>query len=896
MFSQKMSFRDFLNDSFVAKKPIFLDGGMGTMIQKLSQGSLQYEIPEDLNFYKPDLIKQIHLSYLKAGANVLTANSFGANKIKLGENASHSAEEYIERAIFLEKEAVLEAERDGFCAPHYISWDSGQVGKLLEPMGTLTFDEAYDAYKSAAIAAERAGAQLAIIETMSDLYEVKAAVLAIRENTSLPIIATMTFQSNLRTLTGADVLTCVTYLEALRVDALGFNCGGSIEEDSKLAEQFLSFAHIPVCVQPNAGLPQVIDGKDVYVVTPDEFAFSQLQNRLLGTTILGGCCGTTPEHICAMKNKIVQECETLFEKNKTCTEKNATWNNTYICSYNKTLQIGKTAGPVLIGERINPTGKKKCKEALLNNNFQYIVDEADSQIKQGANVLDVNVGLPEIDETEAMCKAIKEIQTVFNIPLQLDSSEPCVLEKALRYYNGKALVNSVNGKQKTMDAVFPLIAKYGGAIVALCIDESGIAAKAEGRVLVAKKMIAEAKKYNIPVRDIFIDTLTLTVSSEQENALETIKAIRILKEEFGSEGLQFVLGVSNISFGLPRRDILNSRFFTLALEAGLSGCIINPASNAMMDSFRAFRALSGFDKNSLDYIQTYMGSLDPASKKAKDEILLNALKDGTLSISVNLSGGESVSQVAKNVNLFADKNGVSKKSPSGSFANSSDSFSDSQKVQNAGAESELIKIIENGFKDKAALCTEKLLETFAPVDIIEKAIVPALDSVGKDYESGKKFLPQLLLSAETVSESFSRIKAKLSESGQNAESKGSIVLATVYGDIHDIGKNIVRALLENYGYTVLDLGKNVPPEKIISTVLENKIQLVGLSALMTTTVANMEQTIKQLKAALLLNNLNCKIVVGGAVLTADYAKKIGADYYARDAMETVMVAKEVFGK
>ena len=870
-------FRIFLAASIAERIPVFYDGGMGTMIQKT--GVVGYSIPEDLNFYHPEIIKDIHHQYLEAGANVLTANSFGANPIKL-EEGRFTTEEYITEAIKLQKESIEEYENSHpeTKGKHFCSWDSGQIGKLLEPMGTLTFDEAYEAFKECALIAEKAGADLAIIETMSDLYEVKAAVLAIQENTKLPVVTTMTFQSNLRTLTGADVLTCVTYLESLHVDVLGFNCGGSLDEDEKLADEFCRYAHLPVLSQPNAGLPVVVNGKDVFKVEPEEFSESQLKNFAKGVSLLGGCCGTTPGHIKAVADKIKSKGLKISDADRSLE------NNTYICSYNKAIQVGGSAGPRIIGERINPTGKKKCKEALQNKDMNFILSEAESQINGGAHILDVNTGLPGIDESEMMTLAVKTIQAAFNTPLQLDSSEDKVLEHALRYYNGKALVNSVNGKQEVMDKVLPLIKHYGGSLVALCIDEDGIAPTAEGRVRVAEKIIAEAARYGIPVRDIFIDTLTLTVSSEQKAALETVRAIRILKEKYGSQGIQFVLGVSNISFGLPRRDIINSRFFELALDAGLTAAIINPASQPMMDSYRAYRSLAGFDENCLEYIETYTGTVDPTTAKAKEKILLDAVADGTISISVNTP--ESSSQTV-----------TPRRAPvkSGDAAEKKNESSESRLFADKD-EDILIKIIEKGFKDQAAGATEKLLATRQPVEIIDNCIVPALDNVGKDFEKGKKFLPQLLLSAETVSNSFSKIKETMENSGQAQESKGTVVIATVFGDIHDIGKNIVKAMLENYGYEVIDLGKNVPAEEIVETVISRDIKLVGLSALMTTTVANMEETIKQLHKALEENSKECKIVVGGAVLTEDYAERIGADYYSKDAMQTVAIAKEIFGK
>lgn len=939
MQKNKLNFREFLTQKSKTDEAIIFDGGIGTMIQK--EGIVGYQIPEDLNFYHPEIIKKIHTQYLEAGCNVLTANSFGANPLKLkSENTRWSAQEYIRESIKLQKEAISEFEKkhqsDDFAKiNHFVSWDSGQIGRLMEPMGPLTFDEAYNSYKEAALCAEKEGADLAILETMSDLYEVKAAVLAIQENTSLPVAATMTFQQNLRTLTGADVLTCITYLESLHVDILGFNCGGSLEEDAKLAQEFLSYAHIPVLIQPNAGLPEHVNGKDVFKVEAEEFANFQVKNYVNGAKLLGGCCGTNPSHIKKMAQEVKklavlknQNQQNLQENCETSNHQTANFEtsnqqnlvNTYVCSYNKTQQIGGNYGPVIIGERINPTGKKKCQAALKEKNMQFILDEAESQISSGAHILDVNVGLPGLNETQMMCLAIKSIQSTFNVPLQIDSSEDKVLEKALRYYNGKALVNSVNGKQEVMDKVFPLIKHYGGAIVALCIDEDGISPSAQGRVKVAKKIIAEAAKYGIPVRDIFIDTLTLTVSSEQKTALETIKAIRMLKEEFGSQGLQFVLGVSNISFGLPRRDIINSRFFTLALDAGLSAAIINPGAQSMIDTYRAYRALSSYDENCIDYIDKYTGSLDPSTEKAKNKILQDAVDSGKISICINGTDFKTPKFFNQNNssenNFYGSSGSNSASSSSASSFNSTQNqqiFSSSSSANSANPENSesqkktenffvdekeanLRQIIEKGFKDKSAKITEELLENHKPVEIINNCIVPALDNVGKDFEQGKKFLPQLLLSADTVGNSFGKIKEVLSKTGVQEESKGSIVLATVFGDIHDIGKNIVKAMLENYGYTVIDLGKNVPPEKIVQTVIENNIKLVGLSALMTTTVANMELTIKMLRKKLKEINRTCKICVGGAVLTEDYAKKIDADYYTKDAMQTVSVAKEVFGK
>lgn len=842
----KTNFRTYLKQCTEKKLPIFLDGGMGTMIQ--SSGYIDFNIPEDVSITNPDLIKNIHTEYLKSGANILTTNTFGAIPIKL-QNQKITYAQYIETSINIAKQAIAEFEVNDNSKPHFIGWDISQTGQLLEPMGSLTFDEAYNNYAEAALIAKKSGADLAIVETMSDLYEAKAAILAIKENTDLPILLSMTFQSNLRTLTGADVKTCVTYIEALGVDVLGFNCGGSLQEGEILAKEFCKYSHIPVCVQPNAGIPVVQNGKPVFLVKPEEFASSQKNNCLNGVSLFGGCCGTTPAHI----KELVQVIEKTNIQQKQ-TVKNI--DNTLICSYNNTVQIGGSAGPQIIGERINPTGKKKVKEALQNHDMGFILEEAESQINAGATILDVNVGLPGINEADTMLDSIKTIQQAFTTPLQIDSSEPEVIEKALRYYNGKALINSVNGKQSVMDKIFPLVKHYGGTIVALCLDEDGIAPTAEGRIKVAKKIINEAQKYGIKPSDIVIDALTLTVSSQQKEALETCKTISLLKEEYESQGLKFILGVSNISFGLPRRDIINSRFFAMALYAGLDACIINPLSEPMMETYYGYRALANYDENCLTYIEKYNGSKTP--------IYNSELQQESKQEKTNFNPTPKLE--FSNIPLDSTEN-----------------------------EKNLIDIIYKGFKDKVKNATEQLLNSCNnPISIIDRCIVPALDAVGKDFEKGTKFLPQLLLSAETVSESFEVIKSHLNKTGIKQESKGSIVIATVYGDIHDIGKNIVKAMLENYGYTVIDLGKNVSYDTLIETVIKNNIQLVGLSALMTTTVTNMEISINKLRKALKEVGKSCKIMVGGAVLTPDYAKEIGADYYSKDAMASVAIAKEVF--
>ena len=922
----KVDFRTFLSNRIKEGKPVFSDGGMGTMIQ--ASGVTDYKIPEELNFTHPDVIKNIHLQYLRAGSDFITTNTFGATPIKM-HGAKFSAGDAIRAAVSLVRDAIEEyaCEKQvgvsgdsslgagcstagesalgassskespsvlGAVSPKFVALDIGPSGKLIEPAGTMTFDEAYTSYAQAAIAGEKAGADLAIIETMSDLYEVKAAVLAVKENTSLPIIASITFQDNLRTLSGADVLTAVTYMEALGVDAVGMNCGVSLEVAEKLASLFTAEASIPVIMQPNAGLPQLENGKTVFKVLPDEFAASQLTNYKAGVRILGGCCGTTPAHIAAMAKVVAEvkhelaDCAACAAPQSQCgapaTCDRAPTNSgapaettreeaTCVCSGSTTVRIGGASGAVIVGERINPTGKKKCKEALLSGDTQFVLDEAEKQISAGAHVLDVNVGLPGIDEKQVMSDTVFLLQKTFTCPLQIDSSEPDVLAAAMRRYNGKPLVNSVNGKQHVMDAVFPLVQKYGGGIVALCIDENGIPPTAEGRLAIAEKIVAEAAKYGIKRKDIFIDMLTLTVSSQQKEAAETIRGIRLLKSSPSTKGVKTILGVSNISFGLPRRDIINSHFFSMALSAGLDACIINPLSQSMLDSYRTYRAVYAFDENCMEYIDAYAGTVAPTATAS------TATSPTATPASANLGAQSGTGANTQNANETAP-------------ANTSEST----------ASSPLFQAIVKGYPEKAEAEAAKLLETLSPMDIVNNYIVPALDNVGDDYASGKKFLPQLLLSADTVSKVFTLLKKHIAANSANnpdsQKSNGRVLMATVQGDIHDIGKNIVSAMLENYGFEVIDLGKDVAPETIIKTALEKDIKLIGLSALMTTTVLSMENTIRMLREtekqqAELGKDIKFVIIAGGAVLTPEYATKIGADYYGKDAMTTVAIAKKV---
>ncbi|MDR1000003.1 MAG: homocysteine S-methyltransferase family protein [Clostridiales bacterium] len=785
----------------LGKGLLFFDGAMGTMLQRenLKLG----ELPELLNLNNPDVVFDIHCQYLNAGSDIISANTFGANSIKFHTRL----EEVVHQGIAIAKRAICHVGGK----QRYVALDVGSLGRLLKPLGTLAFSEAYGLFQEIMIAGEKAGADLVLIETMSDTYEAKAAILAAKENTALPVFCTMTFDESKKTLTGGSITAMVALLEGLSVDCLGINCGLGPKQISILFDDLKQYASIPIMLQPNAGMPVYKDGKTAYDVSEQEFADVMRRLAQKGAAVLGGCCGTTLRHIALM----IEQCQGIIP------EPILPKSSTLISSYSDVVEL-KDA-PIIIGERINPTGKKKFKEALINNDINYILKEALSQKECGAHILDVNVGLPEINEKQMMVEAVEQIQAVTNLPLQIDSADPAVIEAALRIYNGKALVNSVNGKQEIMRGVFPLVKKYGGVVVGLTLDEKGIPSTAQGRLEIAKRIINTAKEYGIDKKNIIIDTLTMTVSAEQGEAFKTLEALRTVKRVLN---VKTVLGVSNVSFGLPRREIINATFFALALQSGLNACIINPCSEDMMRAYRAYRVLACYDEQCADYINAY----------------------------ANAAASPAPLQTAK-----------------------ADTLSD---------------IVQKGLRDLAADAAREQLKSHTPMEIVEGQLIPALDIVGKGFEAGRVFLPQLIMSAETVKNAFEVLKERMRQSGDQAhQSKGKIVLATVKGDIHDIGKNIVKVILENYGYEVIDLGKDVDVDLVVKTVEEENIQLVGLSALMTTTVVSMEQTIKALKNA---SFTQCKIMVGGAVLTKEYADKVGADFYAKDAMDSVYYAQEVF--
>lgn len=781
----------------LGSRMLFVDGGMGTMLQ--SMGLTGGTPPAAWNLSHPDRVQSVHEAYLQAGCDIVTANTFGVSTLNFGGDAAR----LVKAGVALARAAVTNQGHG------YAALDLGPTGKLLQPFGDLPFEEAVTLFGDMAKAGEEAGADLILIETMSDSYELKAAVMAARERTSLPVIATMMVNENGKLLTGGDIRGMAAMLEGLGVTALGMNCGLGPRQMMPLMEEMLKASSVPVLLCPNAGLPEVENGDTCYHLGPEDFARDMEALGRMGPWLMGGCCGTTPDHIHAMI-KHCRDLPVLPIQQKT---------ETVVSSHGKTVVFG---GPcVLIGERINPTGKSRLKQALREKDMDYLLREAVSQQQSGVHLLDVNVGLPDVDEAELMSLAVEKIQAITDLPLQLDTADPAVLARALRIFNGKALVNSVSGKKASMDAVFPLVKKYGGTVVALPLDEQGIPDTAEGRIAVARKILDEAQRYGIAKKDILLDGLTLTASSGGDAAGVTLQTIRLAKEELG---LHTVLGVSNISFGLPQRERLNAAFFAMALAAGLDGAIINPHSMAMMDTWRAATALCGRDEQFQAYINAYGGQeSSPSAAQTAQE---------SLSTAVRL-----------------------------------------------------------GLGTQAAKAAERLLvQGIAPLSVIGQELIPALDAVGKGFEAGTLFLPQLLMSAEAAKGAFEKLQAALAASGQETVPKGRVLLATVAGDVHDIGKNIVKVLLENYGFSVLDLGKDVPAEQVVEAVLREDIRLVGLSALMTTTVSSMEKTIHALRE----QKPDCRIMVGGAVLTKDYAEKIGADFYGKDAMASVGYAQQVF--
>ena len=786
---------------------LYLDGGMGTLLQE--RGLCPGELPEEWNLTHPEVIRELHRRYFDAGSHVVNTNTFGAYVLKF---SPEKLDRIVESAVLHARQAAQESHTDH---PKWVALDLGPTGRMLKPYGDLDFEDAVAVFAETVRLGVKYGVDLIMIETMNDSYEAKAALLAAKENSDLPVFVSCAYGSDGKLMTGADPAAMVATLEGMGADAIGVNCSLGPKALRGVVEEYLKYASVPVLLKPNAGLPKVVGGKTVYDVLPEEFAREVGDLVRRGVRIAGGCCGTTPDYI-AFTVAETEGCAPLPITRKA-------WSA--ISSYTHAVCFGEE--PVLIGERINPTGKKRLKEALLTGDMDYILKEGIAQEKKGVHVLDVNVGLPGLDEPRMLSRAVCELQAVLDLPLQIDTADPVAMEGALRRYNGKAMVNSVSGKQESMDAVFPLVKKYGGLVVALTLDESGIPPRAEGRVAIARRILKEAESYGIDKRDLIFDPLALTVSADRDAARETLRAIRMIREELGCHTS---LGVSNVSFGLPVRDAVNGTFFALALGQGLSAAIMNPHSAEMMKTYVTYRALAGLDDNCLSYI-------DFASRLTSQEV-----------------------------------------APTGRPAASSE-----------GDES-LRSAIERGLKDRAAALTEGLMGREDPLALISEQIVPALNHVGEGFEQKKVYLPQLLMSAEAAQASFEVIRKHSTAEGK--ESRGTVILATVKGDIHDIGKNIVKLLLGNYGFTVVDLGRDVPPQVIAAETVKRQARVVGLSALMTTTVPAMEETLRLLRK----DAPFCSVMVGGAVLNREYAKAIGADFYGKDAMEAVRICQGVFGK
>lgn len=789
---------------YLKENILYLDGGMGTLLQQ--RGLMPGELPERWNITHPDVISDIHRDYFDAGSNVVNTNTFGANTLKFSKwELDTIVKTAIENARIAAKTSIGEQEK-------WVALDIGPTGRMLAPLGDLDFEEAVAIFGETVKLGVKYGADLIVIETMNDSLETKAALLAAKENSNLPVFVSNAYGEDGKLMTGASPAAMVAMLEGMGADAIGVNCSLGPKALAPIIDEYLKYASVPVLLKPNAGLPRAIDGKTVYDVLPGEFAEEVTALIKKGVRIAGGCCGTTPAYIAATFMASGNVAPTPIERK----------NHTLVSSYTHAVEFGDE--PILIGERINPTGKKRFKEALKANDIDYIRKEGIAQAEKGVHILDVNVGLPDIDEASMLKTAVCELQAIVDLPLQIDTSDVVAMEGALRRYNGKAMINSVNGKAVSMEAVFPLAKKYGGLVVALTLDEDGIPETAEGRLEIAKRILAEAEKYGIDKKDIIFDPLALTVSADKNAAKETARAVGLIKRELGAHT---ILGVSNVSFGLPSRDLINGTFFALTLGAGLSAAIMNPYSAEMMKTYHTYRALSGFDDNCADYI-------------AFSET------------------------VAESVSVAANQGALREE-----------------------YSSELQRAVIKGLCEQAAKLTEELIKTTEPLTIVQEQIIPALNTVGIGFENKTVYLPQLLMSAEAAKAAFEVIKANMPS--DKANDKCAFVIATVKGDIHDIGKNIVKLLLENYGFAVTDLGRDVAPEAVVDAVVRLHAPLVGLSALMTTTVPAMEETIKALRT----DAPWCKVVVGGAVLNKEYADAIGADKYAKDAMEAVRYAEEI---
>lgn len=830
-----MKILDYLKNHIV-----YMDGGMGTLLQK--QGLKPGELPERWNISHPDIITDIHKTYYDAGSNIVTSNTFGANCLKFEEE---ELEEIVKAALENARRAAQESKGT---QEKFVALDIGPSGKLLKPFGDFAFEDEVEVYAKTIRLGVKYGADLILIETMNDSYDTKAALLAAKENSALPVFVSNAYGEDGKLMTGASPAAMVAMLEGMHADVIGVNCSLGPKQLAGVVKEYLQYASVPVIVMPNAGLPRSENGKTVYDVHSEEFSEDVVSFIKDGVRVAGGCCGTTPEYIRAVVEK-AKELEPVPITKK---------EHTMVSSYTHAVVFEDS--PVLIGERINPTGKKAFKEALRKSDIDYILGEGIAQQDRGVHILDVNVGLPEIDEKAMLEQVTYELQAIIDLPLQIDTTDIAAMEAALRIYNGKAMINSVNGKEEVMEQIFPLVQKYGGLVVCLTLDEDGIPDSAEKRIEIAEKIIRKAAEYGIGKKDLIFDTLAMTVSADKNAALATLQSLRTIKNELGCHTS---LGVSNVSFGLPNREIITSVFFTLAMENGLSAAIMNPKSNEMMKAYYAFRALHGLDDNCADYIE-----------KIGEYV--------TIPAAAQAAGGAgtaaSSSSVTASANGQAGAGQASFSGQTGAFAG--------QNLSGKESITELQRAIVKGLKEQAATLTAKLIETEDPLKIVNDQVIPALDIVGQGFEKKTMYLPQLLMSAEAAQCAFEKIKEQMAKSAAKSVSRGKFVIATVRGDIHDIGKNIVKLILENYGFDVIDLGKDVPSEKIVQVVVEQNVPLVGLSALMTTTVPAMEETIKLLRKEAPW----VKVAVGGAVLTQEYADSIGADFYGKDAMATVRYA------
>ncbi len=816
---------------YIKNNITYLDGGIGTLLQ--NAGLKPGELPETWNITHPDIITDIHKAYFEAGSNIVMANTFGANALKF---SGSELEQIVSVAIGNVRSAKAQTKTS---APQdkFIALDIGPLGHLLKPFGDLDFEDAVKIFSKTISIGAKCGADLVFIETMNDSYETKAALLAAKESCDLPVFVSNAYGEDGKLITGASPLAMITMLEGMGADAIGVNCSLGPKQLSGIVDEYLKYASVPVLVKPNAGLPKISNGQTIYDVTPEEFAEDMRSFAERGVRIAGGCCGTTPDFIRA----VVEKCASVTMKPICAKEYTA------VSSYTHGVIFGDS--PILIGERINPTGKKRLKAALVEKNMDYILGEGIKQQEKGVHILDVNVGLPEIDESQMLKDAVKELQAVIDLPLQIDSADPNAMEQAMRIYNGKPLVNSVNGKEEIMKAVFPLVKKYGGAVIALTLDDNGIPESPEGRMDIARRILKEASKYGIEKKDIIFDPLAMTVSADPRSAAVTLECVKRIRSELGCHTS---LGVSNVSFGLPERSMINSTFFAMALNKGLSAAIMNPNSVEMLGVYYSFRALNALDENFEDYI--------------------NFTQEYNIkSVSADAAKSQTADPKKKEQKNDSEKEALSFK-------------------KTADYGSELKNAIVKGLKEQAGKITSRMLETVSPMDIVNNEIIPALDIVGEGYEKSRIYLPQLLMSAESAQAAFEKIRDVMKNGSSEVPAKCPFVIATVKGDIHDIGKNIVKLILENYGFEVIDMGKDVPAEAIAEKVIEMKAPLLGLSALMTTTVPAMEETIKLIREKAPW----CKVIVGGAVLTQEYADMIGADKYAKDAMETVRYSEEVY--